>query len=163
VYQFHTHLLSDWDDAYCTDLLKRLRIGERDRISTLSFGSRTKLALVIALSHHPDLLLLDEPLAGLDALSKQEVFAELLRVVQDDDRTVIISSHDLHDLERLTDHIGIINEWPVAVGRPHIRTDTPVCAGGLHPAGELSAGIPGRHPRSQAGRNPLAITGGFEL
>jgi len=107
----------DWDDAYCTDLLKRLRIGERDRISTLSFGSRTKLALVIALSHHPDLLLLDEPLAGLDALSKQEVFAELLRVVQDDDRTVIISSHDLHDLERLTDHIGIINEgWLLLEG-----------------------------------------------
>lgn len=108
----------DWDDAYCADLLKRLRIGERDRISTLSFGSRTKLALVIALSHHPDLLLLDEPLAGLDALSKQEVFAELLRVVQDDDRTVVISSHDLHDLERLTDHIGIINDGRLLMEGP---------------------------------------------
>lgn len=108
----------DWDNAYCADLLKRLRIGERDQISTLSFGSRTKLALVIALSHHPDLLLLDEPLAGLDALSKQEVFAELLRVVQDDDRTVVISSHDLHDLERLTDHIGIINEGRLLLEGP---------------------------------------------
>jgi len=100
---------ADWDDAYCTDLLHRLNIGRHDRISTLSFGARTKLALVIALTHRPALLLLDEPLAGLDVVSKQEVFAELLRAVQDDNRTVVISSHDLHDLERLTDHIGIIN------------------------------------------------------
>jgi len=108
----------DWDDAYCADLLKRLRIGERDRISTLSFGSRSKLALVIALSHHPDLLLLDEPLAGLDALSKQEVYTELLHVVQDDDRTVVVSSHDLHNLERLPDHIGIINEGRLLMEGP---------------------------------------------
>ena len=99
----------DWDDAYCADLLNRLNIGLHDRISTLSFGSKTKLALVIALAHRPALLLLDEPLAGLDVISKQEVFTELLNTVQDDNRTVVISSHDLHDLERLTDHIGIIN------------------------------------------------------
>lgn len=98
----------DWDDAYCTDLLARLNIGLHDRISTLSFGARTKLSLVIALAHRPALLLLDEPLAGLDVISKQEVFSELLQVVQDESRTVVISSHDLHDLERLTDHTGII-------------------------------------------------------
>ncbi len=99
----------DWDDAYCADLLARLNIGLRDRISTLSFGARTKLSLVIALAHRPKLLLLDEPLAGLDVISKQEVFSELLRAVQDENRTVVISSHDLHDLERLTDHTGIIH------------------------------------------------------
>ena len=101
---------SDWDDTYCADLLERMGIGMNDRISTLSFGARTKLALVVALSHRPSLLLLDEPLAGLDVVSKQEIFEELLRAVQDTSRTVVISSHDLHDLERLTDHIGMIDD-----------------------------------------------------
>lgn len=108
----------DWDDGYCADLMRRLNIGLHDRISTLSFGARTKLALIIALAHHPALLLLDEPLAGLDVISKQEVFAELLRAVQDDNHTVVISSHDLHDLERLTDHIGIINDGRVLLEGP---------------------------------------------
>ena len=108
----------DWDDTYCADLLDRLNIGRHDRISTLSFGARTKLSLVLALAHRPDLLLLDEPLAGLDVLSKQEVFAELLRAVQSEERTVVISSHDLHDLERLTDHTGFLHRGQMLLEGP---------------------------------------------
>jgi ABC-2 type transport system ATP-binding protein len=108
----------DWDDAYCTDLLQRLKIGWTDKIATLSFGARTKLGLIVALSHRPALLLLDEPLAGLDAVSKQEVFTELLDAVQDENRTVLISSHDLHDLERFTDHIGMINNGKLLLEGP---------------------------------------------
>lgn len=99
----------DWDDEYCTSLLERLRIGPKDRIATLSFGSRTKLSLVTALAHRPPLLLLDEPLAGLDAVSKREIFSELLEAVQDETRTVFISSHNLSDIERFTDRIGILH------------------------------------------------------
>ncbi len=108
----------DWDDAYCLELLERLNIGWNDRIATLSFGTRTKLGLVVALSHRPPLLLLDEPLAGLDAVSKQEIFTELLGAVQDEDRTVLISSHDLHDLERFTDHIGILHDGKLLLEGP---------------------------------------------
>ncbi len=108
----------DWDDAYCADLMNRLKLSEGDRIGTLSFGSRTKLAVLLALSHRPQLLLLDEPLAGLDAVSKQEVFTELLQAVQDENRTVVISSHDLHDLERFADHIGIIHNGKLLVEGP---------------------------------------------
>lgn len=98
----------DWDDAYCEELLKRFQIGWHDRIATLSFGSRTKLALVVALSHRPALLLLDEPTSGLDAVAKRELFEELLDAVQDEQRTVLISSHNLDDVERFTDHLGIL-------------------------------------------------------
>lgn len=100
---------ADWDDAYCEQLLKRFGIGWHDKISTLSFGTRTKLALVVALSHRPDLLLLDEPTAGLDAVSKRELFEELLDAVQDESRTVFVSSHGLDDVERFTDHLGILH------------------------------------------------------
>jgi len=106
---------ADWDDAYCADLMRRLKLKAEDRIGTLSFGSRTKLAVLLALSHRPHLLLLDEPLAGLDAISKQEVFTELLQAVQDENRTVVISSHDLHDIERFADHIGIIHNGQLLI------------------------------------------------
>jgi ABC-2 type transport system ATP-binding protein len=107
-----------WDDAYCTDLLERLDIGWNDKIGTLSFGARTKLGLVIALSHRPALLLLDEPLVGLDAVSKQEVFTELLDAVKDENRTVLISSHNLTDLERFADHIGLIDHGNLLLEGP---------------------------------------------
>ena len=100
---------ADWDDAYCEDLMRRLGIGWNDRIASLSYGNATKLRLILALAHRPDLLLLDEPMAGLDAVSKQEVFQEIFDAVQDENRSVLISSHDLHDLERITDHIGFLN------------------------------------------------------
>lgn len=108
----------DWDDAYCDDLLKRFNLGVDDAIGTLSFGSRTKLNLVIALSHRPALLLLDEPLSGLDPVSKREVFAELLDAVQDEERTVLVSSHNLDELERFCDHVGIIDSGRMLLEGP---------------------------------------------
>jgi len=108
----------DWDDDYCTELMRRMRIGWDDKIATLSFGARTKLGLVLALSHRPALLLLDEPLAGLDAVSKQEMFTELLDAVQDENRTVFISSHGLSDIERFTDHLGILNNGQLMLEGP---------------------------------------------
>jgi ABC-2 type transport system ATP-binding protein len=108
----------DWDDAYCVSLLGRLHLGWGEKIATLSFGARTKLSLVAALSHRPALLLLDEPLTGLDAVSKSEVFAELLDAVQDEQRTVLISSHNLDDIERFTDHLGIIDKGKMLLEGP---------------------------------------------
>jgi ABC-2 type transport system ATP-binding protein len=106
--QFAKGFYPTWDDSYCLHLLERFDLGLEERIQMLSFGARTKLALVIAMAWRPRLLLLDEPTVGLDAISKQHVFAELLSLVRDGDRTVLISSHNLNDIERLTDHIGMI-------------------------------------------------------
>ena len=109
-----------WDAGYCERLLQTFELGVRDRIRTLSFGSRIKLTLVLALSWRPPLLVLDEPTVGLDAIAKQQVFAELLAAVRDGDRTVLISSHAISDLERFADHVGMISrgrllfEGPVA-------------------------------------------------
>ena len=99
-----------WDAAYCDRLLGTLQLAPRARISTLSFGARTKLSLLLALAWRPALLVLDEPTVGLDAISKQQVFSELLAAVRDSDRTVFISSHGLTDLERFADHVGMIKD-----------------------------------------------------
>jgi len=97
-----------WDAAYCESLLGAFHISPDERILSLSFGARTKLALVLALSWRPPVLVLDEPTTGLDAISKQQFFSELLTAVRDGDRTVFISSHAITDLERFADHVGMI-------------------------------------------------------
>jgi ABC-2 type transport system ATP-binding protein len=99
-----------WDDAYCGALMKAFHLSDRDRIATLSFGAKTKLSLLLALARRPEVLILDEPTIGLDAVSKQQAFAELLKAVEDGERTALISSHGLSDIERFADHIGMIKQ-----------------------------------------------------
>lgn len=99
-----------WDDAYCSRLLGAFDMSRDDKVTTLSFGARIKLALVLALSWRPEVLVLDEPTVGLDAISKQELFSELLAAVRDEERTVLISSHAISDLERFADHVGMIKQ-----------------------------------------------------
>ena len=97
-----------WDDAYCGALMKAFHLSDSDRVATLSFGARTKLSLLLALARRPEVLILDEPTTGLDAVSRQQVFSELLKAVEDGERTVLISSHGLSDIERFADHVGMI-------------------------------------------------------
>jgi ABC-2 type transport system ATP-binding protein len=97
-----------WDDTYCAELMKAFHLSDNDRVATLSFGARTKLSLLLALARRPEVLILDEPTTGLDAVSRQQVFTELLKAVEDGERTVLISSHGLSDIERFADHVGMI-------------------------------------------------------
>jgi ABC-2 type transport system ATP-binding protein len=90
--------------------MRAFHLDSGDKITTLSFGAKTKLSLLLALSRRPEILILDEPTTGLDAISKQQVFAELLKAVESGERTVLISSHGLSDLERFADHIGMIKD-----------------------------------------------------
>jgi ABC-2 type transport system ATP-binding protein len=108
VIHFVRGFYSTWDATYCDSLLGAFHISPDERILALSFGARTKLALVLALSWRPPVLILDEPTTGLDAISKQQVFSELLTAVRNGDRTVFISSHAITDLERFADHVGMI-------------------------------------------------------
>jgi ABC-2 type transport system ATP-binding protein len=102
-----------WDDAYCAELMAAFHLGWNDRIMTLSFGAKTKLGLLLALARRPEILVLDEPTTGLDAVSKQQVFSELLKAVETGERSVLISSHGLSDIERFADHVGMIKHGQV--------------------------------------------------
>lgn len=140
-----------WDDARCRVLLDKLEIGLDDKIATMSFGTKIKLSLAMALAHSPDLLVLDEPTLGLDAVSKRAIFAELLAAVKDETRTVFIASHGLADLERFADHIGILKNGRLLLEGP---TDTMVdrfrlidFTGGN---GSLPDGIPGLHMQERS-------------
>ena len=113
--QFIRAFYPDWDQSYCDHLLKRFNIDPYEKIAALSLGAATKLGLVLALARRPRVLIMDEPTIGLDALSKKVLFAELLALMGDEDHTVLISSHNLVDFERFTDHIGFIHEGRLLV------------------------------------------------
>ena len=103
----------DWNSERCELLQLNLGLHRSERIDTLSFGSRVKLATLLALSRDAELLLLDEPTAGLDPLARQQLFGELLRFMQDQNRTIVISSHQLADLERFADHVAVMQEGQI--------------------------------------------------
>ena len=99
-----------WDDRHCGQLLQTFRLGLDDSIATLSYGSKIKLALVLALAWRPSILILDEPTVGLDAVARHDLYSELLEIVRDEDRTVLISTHALGDVERFADRLGFIKD-----------------------------------------------------
>jgi ABC-2 type transport system ATP-binding protein len=108
----------DWNAARCEELQFAFGVHRDARVDTLSFGSRMKLALILALSRDAELLVLDEPTVGLDAVARRRLFAELLRFMAKDGRTILISSHQLTDLERFADHVAIVNKGKIlAAGR----------------------------------------------
>jgi ABC-2 type transport system ATP-binding protein len=98
-----------WDDGEYQRLLRLLEVPPDRRIQGFSGGTHAKLALCLALSHRPDLLVLDEPTAGMDAVARRE-FLELVRQQSlRDGRTTIFSSHLIDEVELAADEVGIID------------------------------------------------------
>lgn len=90
-------------------LCKKLEVEMHKKIEELSFGNLKKVGIVLALMHEPKILILDEPTSGLDPL-KQEVFFELLREEKEKGTTIFFSSHNLSEVKRVSDRIGIIKK-----------------------------------------------------
>jgi ABC-2 type transport system ATP-binding protein len=103
-----------WDLVRQSFLLDLLDLDVRSEISGLSTGSVQKLAIVAALCHHPDLILLDEPVSNLDPIVRDRILKFLLDLVQEDSATIVISSHVLHDVESTVDWIVCLNDGAVA-------------------------------------------------
>jgi ABC-2 type transport system ATP-binding protein len=103
------HLNSRWDDAAARDRLLGLRIPLDRRVESLSGGMRAQVALAVALGKRPEVLLLDEPLAALDPFARHEFMGSLAGAIADHPVTVLLSSHLLPDLERVCDHLVLLD------------------------------------------------------
>jgi ABC-2 type transport system ATP-binding protein len=130
-----------WDDAEYRRLLALLEVPADRRIQTFSGGNHAKLALAVALAHRPELLVLDEPTAGMDAVARRE-FLELVRTqAQRDGRTTLFSSHLIDEVELAADTIGIVDggrmlwEGPPGELRRQVRRLRPPAADTPLPAG----------------------------
>jgi ABC-2 type transport system ATP-binding protein len=99
-----------WDHAYAARLIEMFGVRLHRRISTLSKGEARRLQFVLALSHRPPLLLLDEPTDGLDPAARNRTLAQLAEHLADTPTTVIIATHHVHEVSSLADHVGVLRE-----------------------------------------------------
>ena len=105
--EYFANLRGGVDRAYQNALIERLDLDASRRYREYSRGNKQKVALVAALQHRPDLLILDEPTAGLDPLVQQDFF-HLLSEATGEGRTVFLSSHIISEVERVCDRVAII-------------------------------------------------------
>jgi ABC-2 type transport system ATP-binding protein len=105
--RYLAHLRGGVDQTAVDRLAKRFELDVDVKIGTLSHGNRQKIGIIQAFMHEPDLLILDEPTAGLDPIMQRE-FLALLRETRDAGRTVFLSSHILTEVEAVADTVGIL-------------------------------------------------------
>jgi ABC-2 type transport system ATP-binding protein len=116
---FWRRLRPSWNDGAAREMVARFDLPLAARTAQLSRGARMKLALVGALSFQPEILILDEPFDGLDAGVREEVSAALTRHLDGRRRTVLLTSHDFGEIERLADCLIVIaNGHAVSEGSP---------------------------------------------
>jgi ABC-2 type transport system ATP-binding protein len=134
-----------WDEAYAEQLLAQFQLDPAQKLKTLSQGQQAKAGLLTALAYRPELLILDEPSSGLDPVVRRDILEAIIRMVADEGRTVIFSSHLLDEVQRVADQIVMLQKGRVVLnGRTedvrggHIqavlafaepRTEAPVIAG----------------------------------
>jgi ABC-2 type transport system ATP-binding protein len=114
----HAVFYPAWSQPYAEELLRRLNIPRDRRVRHLSKGQAGKLVLLLALAHRPSLLILDEPTDGLDPVARRDFLEMLLEYVADVGATVLMSSHLVHELERIADWIGVIDHGRVVTETP---------------------------------------------
>jgi len=107
-----------WDDRFSRDLLTMFELNPSQRIRALSRGQRARAGMLIALAHRPELLVLDEPSSGLDPSARQDILAAVVRTVADEGRTVLLSSHLLHEVQRVADQVAMLHRGRLLLEEP---------------------------------------------
>ena len=102
------HLNPAWDDAMARKRISQLDLDPRQKAGKLSGGQRAQLALTLAIAKRPELLILDEPIASLDPLARREFLQVLMEATAEHELSVLMSSHLVADLERVSDYLIVL-------------------------------------------------------
>lgn len=129
-----------WNDAKVDGLMSRWEIPRDRRVSQLSQGQQQRLSIIRALAHEPDLLVLDEPVASLDAAGRRDFLRELVDQVLDRGTTVLFSTHILSDLERVAFNVAFLSRGRIALHAPQdaLAEEIRLLSG---PVGRLQAAV----------------------
>jgi ABC-2 type transport system ATP-binding protein len=107
-----------WDQLWAEQLAKQLGLSGDRKIGRMSKGETGKLLVLLALSQRPDLLILDEPTDGLDPVIRRDVITAVLDYVSETHATVFVSSHLVHELERICDWVGVMDDGRLVAELP---------------------------------------------
>lgn len=107
-----------WDTGYAAELLELFELDPKQKIRYLSRGQAARVCLLLALSHRPELLVLDEPSSGLDPVIRRDILTAIVKTTSDDGRTVLFSSHLLDEVERLADRVAILHQGRILLDQP---------------------------------------------
>jgi ABC-2 type transport system ATP-binding protein len=102
-----------WDRELVDELLDRFKLDPRAKVHKLSRGQGTRIRLITAMAFRPRVLLLDEPATGLDVAGRRSLLESVLEVVHDPERSVVVSSHMLADVERVADRLLVLDDGEV--------------------------------------------------
>jgi ABC-2 type transport system ATP-binding protein len=116
--RYHSSFFRLWDEGWAKELTARLGLRSDQKIARMSKGETGKLLLLLALSQRPDLLVLDEPTDGLDPVVRRDVMSAVLDYVSETSATVFISSHLVHELERICDWVGVMDSGRLVAELP---------------------------------------------
>jgi ABC-2 type transport system ATP-binding protein len=125
--RYHAAFYPDWDHKRAEMLRREFALRAEQPVDRLSKGESGKLMMLVALAHNPELLVLDEPTDGLDPVVRRDVLSALLEYVSARGATVLISSHLIHEQERICDYVGVMDggrllaEMPMAAFRGGIK------------------------------------------
>jgi ABC-2 type transport system ATP-binding protein len=111
-------LYPSWDEGLCRALTEQFELPLNVKIIRLSRGMRAKAALVSSLAYRPRLLLLDEPFSGLDPVVREDLVRGVLTLAGQERWTVLISSHDLDEVERLVDEVAFLDGGHLVLSEP---------------------------------------------
>ncbi len=104
------HIYTNWDTKCYYDYMQRFELPSDKRLKEFSRGMKMKLSIGIALSHHSKLLILDEATSGLDPMVRDEILDIFLEFIQDEDHSILLSSHIISDIEKIADYVTFIHK-----------------------------------------------------
>lgn len=104
------NIYSNWDENVYASYIKRFMLPEKKMIKEYSRGMKMKLSIAIALSHQSKLLILDEATSGLDPMIRDEILDIFLEYIQNEEHTILLSSHIISDIEKIADYVTFIHQ-----------------------------------------------------
>jgi len=124
---FHEYLFPQWDRGLERGLLDRFGLSRKVRIKGLSKGQARQVALLLAICHRPELLILDEPAGGLDPAARREFLEASIQLLNREGSAIIFSSHHMHDIERIGARIVLLDQGRVRLDMGLDRMREDVC------------------------------------
>jgi len=113
IIRLHRGLFPEWDDLMAEGLCDRYKLDWNKKIKTLSKGQARQVALLCAVSHKPELLILDEPAGGLDPAARRDFLETSIQLLNDAGSTILFSSHHMSDVERMAGRVVMLHDGQV--------------------------------------------------